>query len=190
MAFTEAIALALKGAALQADLLVHMDFRDSPIRFWTGWGMLEAAGHTWKGLGQLVSIEGLQQATGTVAPETTFTLSGVDPDIVALTAAASDRAVGRRVRVWMQIFSVDGGDTPVDEPFVIWTGTMDRPRFTAEGSGLRQVSITANNLMTRRNSPPHGMYTDRDQQARYPGDKGLERIPELVSKQVRWEPET
>lgn len=185
MAFDAIVQAALAGRSLQADFLVHMDFRDTPKRFWTGWGELDAAGYRWQGMGGLVAIDGLEQATGTVATETTFTLSGLDADVVSAAVGAADRAVGRRVQVFMQMFDVSGNHQPLAEPFAVWTGTMGEPRFTAD-SGTRQVAISALSLMSRRNSPPHGYYTDRDQQARYPGDKGLSLIPTLNQKQIRW----
>lgn len=185
MAFESIVTASLAGGRLQADLLVFMDFLDATKRFWTGWGLLEVGGYTWQGMSGLVGIDGLQQASGTVAAETTFTLSGVDADIVAAAVDAAHRAVNRRVQVLLQAFDVSGNHQPIGDPFVIWSGTMDQPRFVAD-SGMRQVAITAYNLMTRRNSPPHGLYTDRDQQARHPGDLGMAHIPKLAQKTIRW----
>ncbi len=191
MEFSATISAALEQRAISADLLVHMDFRDAPRRWWTGWGNLEAGGHTWQGLGQLVSIEGLQSAIGTVAPETTFTLSGVDAEIVSIAVDNADRVSNRRARVLAQFFEVQpslaGSEVMgrLDEPFVLWSGRMEKLRFVGD-SALHQVSLSAESLWTRRDRPPHGLYTDRDQRARSPDDRGLEFVARLADKTVTW----
>lgn len=193
MAFSETVAAYLAGRSISASFLVFMDFRDAPRRWWTGTGLLVAGGVEWLGMGQLISIDGLQSSIGMSAPETTFTLSGVDADIIAQAKAGSERVKDRRVRVYIQFFHVGQGvdaDAPIwgnlDAPTVVWSGKMDTIRFAADGPASRSITVTAESLWTNRNRPPYGLYTDRDQNARYPGDRGLEQVASLVSKTIRW----
>ena len=47
----------------------------------------------------------------------------------------------------------------------------------AKSARIGPETIEAEGLFFRRNSPPRGRWTDADQKARYPGDRGLERLP-------------
>lgn len=188
--YPEIIQAELQKRTISASFLVFMDFRLQPRRWWMGTGILDAGGHEWIGMGNLIQIEGLGSTLGMAASETTFTLSGVDPDIVALVRASSDRVKDRRVRVFLQFFS--GGDsgqpawTPLDQPISVWSGRMDQMKYAGEGPSSRTVTLTAESLWTNRNRPPFGRYTDGDQKARHPGDRGLEQVASLTNKTIRW----
>lgn len=170
---------------LAASFLVFMDFVDTPRRFWLGFGDLVTGGHTWQGMGGLITIDGLEEDRGTAANAMTFTLSGVDPVHVTLAQQASTRVKGRRVYVYLQFFDVDT-QQPVGDPEVVKVATMDQMRYAAEGLGSRTITVTAEGLMAGRNQSPAALYTDRDQNLRFPGDRGLEQVPDLVSKTIRW----
>lgn len=182
--FNDVTAAAAAGQTVRASMLFYFDFTTGARRFWAGFGDLEAGGETWIGAGQLIEVEGLAAATGTVAAATTFTLSGVDADFVALARNTSDAVKGRRVRVYLQFFTE--GWQPLDEPVVIWSGIMDVMQYTAEGPGLRRITLTAELIWTDRNRPPYGLLTSADQKARYPGDKGLDRTASLAQKTIAW----
>lgn len=193
--FNETLAHVSAGRSVNASLLTYMNFRDDPVRWWLGYGDLVAGGHTWIGMGRrnggaLVQIEGLDAPIGTVAPQTTFTLSGVDPRAISIARASSDKAKGRRVIVYIQFFGSATTPSselwaPMDKPNAIWTGEMDQVRYGADAAGA-QVTVTAETIWANRNRPPFGLYTDPDQKARFPGDRGLEQVASLVTKTIRW----
>lgn len=193
--FTEVVAAYLAGREVSAAYLVRFDFRDVTKRVWLGFGDLRAGGATWQGTGDLISIDGLEQPAGTSASTTTFTLSGIDEDIVRAAVSASDQIKGRIVRVYLQFFETtesakrDGNiqvGALVGGPAVVYTGWMDVPTYDADGVGARSITLTAEGLMADRNRPPFGLYTDGNQKARHPGDRGLEHIAGLESYTVRW----
>lgn len=190
--FPQTIAAKLAERQVGAALLCHMDFRDLPRRWWIGFGPLLAGGHEWIGTGELIQIDGLEQPIGTVAPKTTFELSGIDPTLVMLARNASDRVKDRRCTVYIQFFDVTPDDASVapwstlDQPFAVWSGVMDQMTYSAQGPSQRSISLTAESLWTNRRRPAYGLYTDRDQNMRFPGDRGLEQVVSLVSKQCRW----
>lgn len=177
----------LDGATISASLLVFMDFLDAPKRWWTEFGTLRAGGYDWQGVGTLVSIEGLEAGVNLAAPGTTFTLSGLDPEVVALVANARERVKGRRVRVYIQFFSVDEQSrilANLADPVPIWSGTMDVMRFSGSADQF-QVTLTAEGLGARRKKPPFGRYSYADQLARFPGDESLRRMQGLTKKSIR-----
>jgi hypothetical protein len=190
--FPSTISAKLAGREIGASLLVHMDFREQPRRFWTGFGTLSAGGHEWLGTGEMISIDGLDQPLGTVAPKTTFQLSGIDPGLVTLARQASDRVKDRRCTVYIQFFDITPNDAGVqpwsllDEPYAVWSGIMDQLTYAAQGPSERSITLTAESIWTNRRRPAYGLYTDRDQNARFPGDRGLEQVPNLVQKTIRW----
>jgi hypothetical protein len=188
--FSDTVAAAASGRTVNASLLVFMDFAGGPRRWWTGFGDLEAGGFTWEGLGQIVGIDGLDSAIGTAAPQTTFTLSGVDADIVAKVNDASDEVKGRLARVYIQFFEVNPANdgrvwANLDTPQAIWTGRMDQIRYSA-AEGSRTITVTAESRWAGRNRPPFGAYTYADQIARFPGDLGLKQVASLVNKTIKW----
>lgn len=183
--FSETISAHLAGREIGAALLTHAEFRENERRWWDGNGDLVLGGHTWQGTGTLIQIEGLEQPVGTTAPKTTFSISGANAEMVTLARQASDRVKGRRIRVYIQFWDLTDW-MPLDEPYAIWTGQMDQMKYGAEGPTNRSITLTAETLWVNRKLPPYGLYTDRDQNARYPGDRGLEQVVNLVSKTVRW----
>lgn len=169
-------------------LLTHAEFREVARRWWAGFGTLRAGGHDWIGIGDFISIEGLRQPVGTDAPKTTFTLSGVDATVVQLARQASDRVKDRRIRCFIQFFEIHGPQerAPLDAPYAIWSGQMDQMSYTASAHDGRTVALTAESLWVNRKRAPYGLFTDRDQNARFPGDRGLEQVVNLMQKTIRW----
>lgn len=190
--FPETIAAKLAGRTVAASLLVHMDFRVQDRRFWFGFGDLQAGGHTWQGTGEIIQLDGLESPIGTNAPKLTNTLSGIDAQLVTLARNASDRVKDRRETIYIQFFDVTPDDASVepwsllDEPFAISSWLMDQMSYSAQGPAQRSITLTAESLWTNRRRPAFGLYTDRDQNKRFPGDRGLEQVVDLVSKTIRW----
>ncbi len=177
--------------------LVWMDFAGGAKRWWTGFGDLEVAGHRWQGLGDLIGISSIDTAYDLSAQPLTFTLA-CTPELLALAINAKARVRDRTVMVYSQLFAVEamasftagGGEVlrgqPLGSPWVMFSGTMQRMPWTASGPTQRTLTLEAEGLFFRRNAPPRGRWTDADQRARYPGDKGLERLARYVSFETRW----
>ena len=165
--------------------LVHMDFRDSPQRWWTGFGPLDVGGFRWNGLGDLISMSDIETNYQVSATQQTFEVAATQ-EMVALALNAKDRVRDRAVIVYEQLFAMDDiaiagteilSGQPVGSPFSMFTGTMQRMPWSADGPVNRTITIEAEGIFFRRNAPPRGRWTDADQKARYPGDRGLERLP-------------
>ncbi len=172
--------------------LVHMDFRDNPQRWWTGFGDLDVGGHRWKGLGDLIGISPIDTAYDLSAQPVTFTLAAT-PEMLALALNAKDQVRDRAVRVYLQLFAVEAQDgdmqrgQPLGSPLTMFIGTMQRMPWSATGPTQRTLQLEAEGLFFRRNAPPRGRWTDADQKVRYPGDRGLERLPIYASNyEPKW----
>jgi hypothetical protein len=191
--FPQTIATALAGKVVRQALLVKFDFRSAPMRLWSGHGALATQdGLIWNGLGELGQIDGLEQAMNGTAPLTTFTLSGVSPEIVAMAKGEKSEFAQRLAVVYLQFFDEDWQTLDLPHPVnfcVMDTPEFDRPLVNDPlASQTRTITITAESLFARGARPPYGSYSDRDQQARFPGDRFCERLAELQNKTVIWPP--
>jgi hypothetical protein len=187
--FPETIKAQLGGRSVRVSFLVLFDFVTTPVRVWTGAGKITTAGEEWLGLGQLGSISGLEQAVNGEAPETTFVLTGINPEIMTLAREEwVDESRDRLVKVYLQFHNAED-DRPLelfDEPYAIWAGRMQTPRFELQGASTRRITVSAESLFSLRSRPAFSQYTDTDQKARFPGDRGFEFVPGLVNKIVTW----
>lgn len=177
--------------------LVWMDFAGGAKRWWTGFGDLQTAGHTWQGVGDLIGISPIETNYGLSAKPMTFTLA-CTPEMLAKAINAKAQVRDRVVMVYNQLFAVEamasftpgGGEIlrgqPLGPPFVMFSGTMQRMPWRATANE-RTLTLEAEGLFFRRNAPPRGRWTDADQKARWPGDQGLERLPIYVNGyETRW----
>lgn len=187
--FPQTIEAALAGRTVKVSFLVLFDFVTQPMRVWTGAGKITTAGEDWFGIGALASISGLEQAVNGEAPETTFILSGVNSEIVSLARTEwRDEALDRLAKVYLQFHNDDDDRTRTlfDQPFAIWAGRMQTPRFELQGPTTRTITVTAESLFSLRSRPAFSQYTDTDQKFRFPGDKGFAFVPNLINKTVTW----
>ena len=191
-AFDSVIAAYLKGNVVNLAPLVEFRFRDAPQYLWGGEWSFTSGGKKWSGTknGVVTGIDGLDQAATLESSTMTFTLSGVDPDIMAL-ARSEDRAayVGRIAIVYLQFFDTDW--QPMADPWALKAGimgTMAISRTNTEKGSTVSVALPANNIFYGRGVAPAAYYTDRDQKLRHPGDRGLEFITDLqdYSYPVPW----
>lgn len=171
--------------AVRREFLVELLFTSIPVRCWTGRGDLVAAGYQWSGLGEFATIDGLDAPIGESAPLLQIGLSGVDPLIALLARNAKTEVSGRTVRVLMAFFD-DAGQL-LGQPITIRTATMTRMKFDCE---LTKWNITceAETFFVRRSQPLFSALTHTDQDARSPGDKGLEFVASMVNATTVWPP--
>ena len=178
------IAGAVSAPVVRASLLADLEFADDPRRYWLGFGPLLAGGVYWEGTAGLARISGLSAPIGTTAQQVTFSLSGVDARTVALAKSQSARVKGRPATVFLQLFDPDW--QTLGDPIHLWSGAMDLMTYRIAGGGLYEVSLSAESIWAGRRKPAFGFYTDADQQARHPGDRGLEQIAGLAGKTINW----
>ena len=175
----------LRSGQIGQAALVWMDFAGGAKRWWTGFGDLDAGGHRWQGVGDLISISPISTAYDLSAEPMTFTLA-CTPELLALAINAKARVRDRPVTVSLQLFDM-GTKQVLGSPFVMFSGTMQRMPWKASGPTERTLTLEAEGLFFRRNAPPRGRWTDADQKARYPGDRGFERMPIYANGyEARW----
>jgi hypothetical protein len=180
----------LAGRVIRAARLVKLDFTSGPVHLWEGNGpLLTKDGTRWSGLHGLGRVGALSQAFDGAAPEQTFILAGVDPSFAAKARAETDEYRNRIASTYLQFFDEDW--QPLDLPIADWWGRMNaitstkQPIDIADGGGVVWiVSLSVESWAATRRRPRFGFWTDRDQQLRFPGDRGCERTAGIEAKNV------
>lgn len=190
-----------KKQVVGCSLFFLCDFLGEPLHLWEGDGDLVRDSITWQGLGPninptdgsspLISIDGIEQSLNGQATNLTILMSGIDNRVVNAASAdvAAGKVEGRDFKIWMGWFR---RDVPVQRleplgsliPLGKWT--FQKPTFICDGPTTRQIEIEAETLWVQRSRGAYGLWTDRDQQRRFPGDRGLDFVPTLVNKSITW----
>lgn len=187
--FPATIQAALAGEKVRASYLALLDFDGEPMRVWTGYGSLVTGGQTWSGIGDLASVDGIEQAVNGEAPQSTLVLTAANSDIVRLTRDEfKTKARDRLVQIYIQ-FHNDSDDAPLtayDDPYAIHSAYMKAVSFDLRNDNTREITILCESLFSRRSRPVASQYTDRDQNQRFTGDLGFSFVPSLRHKTVTW----
>jgi hypothetical protein len=180
----------LRNGSIAEAVLCWMDFATGAKRWWAGFGDLDHAGFVWQGTGDTIGISDLNTDYQMSADPVTFDLAAT-PEMIALAQISTSAVRGRSVIVYSQLFSATGSQNvgpwqPIGSPFSLFSGTMGQMSYSAEGPANARIQLQCEGLWVRRNAPPRGLLTDRDQQARVPGDKGCERMAIYTNYEPRW----
>lgn len=136
-------------------------------------------GHTYlaaQGIGKIeASTETDSEARGLV-----FTLSAVNQAIIA--SALTEDVQGRPALIRIAI--VDGETLRVDPN--VWSGYLDV--MTVEGENVQEpvVRLTAEHQMIAWQQPSGALFSDAEQQVRYPGDKFFEFAAKIADQTIVW----
>lgn len=137
-------------------------------------------GETFFGLGNLGSITGLDESGELNPAEYAITLSGIPDEI--LQAATAINYLNHNATVWM--IMLDENHQTIGQPFIWSKGLTDGASI--DYGSVSRVTIQVRNRLVDWQRPRIERYTDSDQQNRHPGDKGLEFVSEVASKEVEW----
>ena len=187
--FPNVIAASLSGRSVKAAYLVEFLFRSGPQRLWNGNGDLSAGARVWKGLRGLGQISGLEAALNANAPQAVFSVSGVSSGFRSKDGGDPFDYINRPIIVYVQFFKDDW--STLDDPYAIsgWVMQTVHEGYAWDDSvkaWVSTVGIAAESWFFGRGRPPFSFWSDRDQQARYPGDKGLEYMSALQNYVTRW----
>lgn len=183
----------LSGSIVRCDFLATFDFASGVKRAWNGNTELVIAGNAYQPMFGYGVIDGLGlSGQGTTSEAITLSLPGIASDRLDFLQAAiadTDEVQQRMVTIALQLFDEDW--QPIGVPIPLFRGFMQPPKVTrstmedAEGA-IQSISISAENIFYGRARPPNGRNTDRDQQARSPGDKFFGFVASLVYKIIRY----
>jgi hypothetical protein len=183
----------LTAGTVRCDMVVKFEFSTGTQYAWNGNTPLVVDGNTYQAMRGYGQIDGLGYAgEGSQSQAVTLSLDGLPgKSLDILSAALADTPVvdQQLLLISLQLFNADWA--PVGSPLPIFYGFMQPPkitRSTMEGTegAVQSIAITAENAFFNRARPAYGRYTDRDQQARSPGDKFFGFVSSLLSKTIRY----
>lgn len=188
MQFSAAAKAQLAGSIVRVDVLAEFMFVSETVRLWNGFGPLKSLdGKSWLGTAAMGSIAGLSQSLNGTAPPLVLSLSGVDSTFALKAKAEAAEYYNRPIVVYLQFFTEDW--QCLDNPYGLTMARMTNitSKMEDEEGGKRYtVSITAETPFAVRRRPKFGYLTDRDQQLRNPGDRGLERVAGIDNRNIRF----
>lgn len=161
-------------------MLVEMDFPSAFLRFNNSGQTLAWDGHDWLGFGNIGSIEPITEAADLSANGLAFVVSGVASEHIA--NALGQDYQGRSCKVWYAV--LDSDYQVIADPIGPFSYRMDT--MDIELGQTASIRVTAESRLTDWERAPVSRYTSEEQQRLYPGDLGLEFVPQMSEKQIRW----
>ncbi len=195
---------ALSATEMQPFFGVQLYLDTQPLYFWTGLGDLTTGGITYTGTGQFLSISEMEETAEIAAKGATITLSGIPSNLISL--AITEPYQGRLCKIMFgaidanriylkaedgtyilredsgRIDITEGDVTPVVELF---TGYIDQMNID-EGPDTSTIVLAIESRLIDLERERIFRYTDQNQKARFPNDKGLEFVEDLQDKQFNW----
>lgn len=176
-----AIASASLAPVVRFLYMVRIDFDSGTVAWHSGFGDYVYDGITYTGTGSLCGISEVTEEPGVKSNSITLTISGVKPEVVALALGA--KYINRRCWVYLQC--LDEQDRPITAtPYLLFRGSLDNIEGVKGNAASFKISVKSRLADWER--PRKLRYTDADQQKLYPGDKGMEFIPQLSERILVW----
>lgn len=194
--FTPAQIAYMRDRTVRVCPLAVFEFVSETVHAWNGNYPLPSNGNTYQPMKGIGSFDGLGMSAGGVSDYVTVALNGLpdgDPNFLSLALASNAEVIQQPLNIYLQLFDTDWQipGSGIGVPIFLFSGFMQPPKVTrsamqdGEGS-IQSISVTAENVFYNRAKPANGRNTDRDQQARSPGDKFFGFVASLLAKQVKY----
>lgn len=196
--------------------LVDLEFDSGTTRVWSGVGDLVWNGNTYQGAGELLGLGAPSETTDVRAEGAQVSLSGIPAAWIS--TALQEPYQGRTARMhlgFMQDFSanylfqqdgeiilIESGEDLlvgrarttrnaelINDPITLFTGRMDQMQIDEQGD-TSTIALSLESNLIDLNKPRERRYTDQDQKADYPNDRGFEYVAGLQGKALTWGPDT
>lgn len=173
--------LAITSSLVKFMYLVKIYF-DSGIEAWTtSYRQIEYNNTVYFPAGHLATLSAVKETTGVKSSVLNLGLSGIDPNITAL--LLSEPYLGRKA----EIYTVLTDETyffSEDLVKLLFVGTLDI--ISGEQGKTASFDIPVKSRLADWERTRSIKNSDAEQQRLYPGDKGMEYIPQLSKKKIIW----
>ena len=153
----------------------------TPVNLWSGYGTITYNGTGYLGIGTLGTISPVEETTDLAARGITMQLSGVPTAQIAI--ALTENYQGRECSILFAAMASDG--TLVSTPVTVFAGRMDVMTINDDGEQAI-IGMNAENKLVDFRRPREVRYTDEEQKALFPSDKGLEFVNAIQEKEIYW----
>ena len=176
------IAADIQKGVLKTFIAVELHFSDTNIiRAWNGVGTIPINGNDYVGVGQFGSIGPVKETTDLKAEGMTFTLSGL-PNTAISNALRQDY---QRRPCSVYFGTLNERRQIVGDAYKIFGGLTDR-MFIKRTGDTAAIAVRVESRLSDFQTPRETIYSDVDQQNRFPGDRGFEYIPSLQDREILW----
>jgi len=179
-ALTAAVQSALGADVVPALLLVDLDFASGHLYLNNSAVTFNWSGHDWLGLANLGSVEAIAEHSGLEMSGVRLTLTGIPSEMVSI--ALGEHYQGRACVI--HLAPLDESHTVLADPVQVFSGRIDTMEIALGETAA--ITLTAESRLTDWERPRVRRYTHEDQLAEYPGDLGLEFVPQMAEKALVW----
>ncbi|MBG1232970.1 hypothetical protein [Aestuariivirga litoralis] len=173
----------LRGPTMRVALLVELTLPAGTDRLWSGAGSLVWNGNTFKGLGRLGRVSGAGETAEIRTTETTYAMSGI-VDIEGINNYINSPIRGGIAKCWLAFLNDD--ETIIPDPVLIDITELDTAGLTFAEDGTATLALRGTSAIFNFKKPRGRYVSNEQQQADYPGDTGMDRVPGLASRTVSW----
>lgn len=177
---TGAIDTALAGSNVPMVVFVEMDFPSGFLRINNSAQSFDWNGYSWLGIGSLGSIDQITESSDMAANGIALSISGIPSENVAL--ALGQKYQGRSCKVWFAL--LDSSYQVIADPIGSFNYRMDT--MDIELGETATIRVSAESRLVDWERANVTRYTDEEQQKLYPGDLGLQFVPQMAEKELRW----
>jgi hypothetical protein len=135
----------------------------------------------WPAAGNLIELSEIEETVEVKAVGLRLVVSAVPDALFTMALDASYDYPGRPIRVWSAALS--STYTILDTPELIFSGQIDTMRVRkGRGPDSSVVTIQAENDLARLMLAEEQLFSDAEQKARFPGDRGLEFLVSMSER--------
>ncbi len=168
------------GAVVRRVLLWARDWPAGMVRLTSAPFNVSWGGNTYLGVGDLGEISRVEEGIETKSYGITLAMSGIRPEYLAEVTTAPVQ--GRSCQLWFGM--LDEGHQLIGDPLEIFGGRMDVA--SVEMGQTCTITVSAESRLVDWERPRVRRYTHEDQQAAFPGDRGLEYVAGMIEMELLW----
>lgn len=175
---------ALADEAAAVCFLIEMGHPLGTIYVATALDAIEWNDRVWVGVGYVGGVEGLDESAKVEVREVQFTLNGTEDQLISGLASSvkGHQATIRHVLL-------DSRNRVVGEPEIVDIVELDDQTYDVDAqTGMASIKLNSYSAIVDLRKSSDSYNNPETQRARYPDDSGLDATPDLVDRQVSWQP--
>lgn len=177
---TSIISSAIDGKKLRPIYLIDIEIPSGAVYISSTTTNISANGNTYIGCGDLSSIGNINDSGELQSANLDIVLSGIP--VEQMKSLKTSDIQGSEVNIY---FGVLDSNLMIDgNPSLLWTGIADT--LTINYGKELSATVRCESEFIDWNRPRLRRYSDADQQAIYPGDKGFEFTPLMEDLDLEW----
>lgn len=177
---TAAATTAITSSNVPLLVFIEMDFAAGFLRLNNSAQTFTWDGNDWIGAGVAGSIDAITEGTDLTANGIGLTLSGIPTETVSI--ALNQKYQGRAVKIWYA--PLTAAHVIIADPIGPFQYRMDTMDIELGDSAT--IRVQAESRLIDWERALNSRYTHEEQQRLHSGDLGLQFVPQMVEKQIRW----